>query len=445
MRARARLRKGLRPFVIFLAALAVLVALTTAESGEPQPAGEGENWLSKIISPSFWYQVSTNWKRRGSGSKVSIVIIGSDIRQKLGDACELRKFEAHLFRSLAAAGPKVLALDMYFDPSQCAGNNEAAKDSKEVFNSALRDVSNKIPIVFAPDAYVESALVSSRPEVLPHLRDCGFDSSKVVLKPYVPIERDNPGRITLGLGNLDSDNRRLALNWLAYDGPGACRPVPTATFAVVAAQAYDKTSLAKAKIRDEDVSRPGPNPFVGFLPEDKLSINSAEDFMCHAGGETEGTSLSQSAPQCSDLPKLQQMSGRVVVIGQAGPNFDVHESVIGTVPGVILQANYIAAILDRQVLRPLPVFFQVLIGGLWLMLIACPAFFWADSPKIAVPLCLLATAGPALLIQTALISRYHRYTEILAPGVIVVVLFILDRLFDKVLDATSDHGQGVQS
>lgn len=45
---------------------------------------------------------------------------------------------------------------------------------------------------------------------------------------------------------------------------------------------------------------------------------------------------------------------KIVVVGIAGLGSDLHQTVLGKVPGVILQANYIESLLSDRMFKPLP-------------------------------------------------------------------------------------------
>jgi CHASE2 domain-containing sensor protein len=160
------------------------------------------------------------------------------------------------------------------------------------------------------------------------------------------------------------------------------------------------------------------------------------------------TTRAVSAPHCSDNPELRKLRDRVAVVGQVWPGQDVHESVIGAVPGVVLQANYIESLLDQRIFKPLDPWLQLLIGAVWLLLIAAPAFLWGEQPLMAVPLCLVAAIAPAWFMEAIVVARLHYYTELLFPSMAVVVLFIVDRLFDKIMEkmaAREPLGRGPQA
>src|SRR5437868_4785178 len=58
----------------------------------------------------------------------------------LDDICGQRAMLAHLLRRIAAASPRVIVVDKYFSPKDCA-------DSNRLLREAVRDVSLDIPLV----------------------------------------------------------------------------------------------------------------------------------------------------------------------------------------------------------------------------------------------------------------------------------------------------------
>ena len=57
-----------------------------------------------------------------------------------------------------------------------------------------------------------------------------------------------------------------------------------------------------------------------------------------------------------------QIQGRVVVVGEDFSDIDRHETVVGDIPGYILQANYVESLLDDRVIRPAPQLLNLLTG-----------------------------------------------------------------------------------
>jgi CHASE2 domain-containing sensor protein len=73
----------------------------------------------------------------------------------------------------------------------------------------------------------------------------------------------------------------------------------------------------------------------------------------------------------------------------------VHPSLIGTVPGVILQANYIESLLTGRVFSPVPTRVQIVMGAIWLLFIVWVSWRFESSPGLALAFSVLAAIIPA--------------------------------------------------
>ena len=117
-------------------------------------------------------------------------------------------------------------------------------------------------------------------------------------------------------------------------------------------------ALVTAEITNPNVSRrkrlswiasTGKQPFVRFNPRATFNRYSAIEVLCGKAATKETNWLQCSEQGDSDTSELQ---GKVVVVGDYLET-DVHDSVLGLVYGVDLQANYIAALLADNVYVPL--------------------------------------------------------------------------------------------
>jgi hypothetical protein len=140
----------------------------------------------------------------------------------------------------------------------------------------------------------------------------------------------------------------------------------------------------------------GRHPYSSFTARKDLPTASAASIYCLDPPE-------QSVIDCSRVSPARDfdLTGRIAVIGDASG--DTHESVLGEVPGVVLHANYIEALLDDRYYIPLGQWTSILV-----ILLSCGVIqlvFWTtEKPEKAWlysvgALLLLAVVGYFCLVQ----------------------------------------------
>jgi CHASE2 domain-containing sensor protein len=80
-------------------------------------------------------------------------------------------------------------------------------------------------------------------------------------------------------------------------------------------------------------------------------LRTARDLVCSAPGDP-GWRACEDAGLSKKLRSLAD--GRVVIIGEDVTDADRHDTVVGGLPGYMLQANYIESLLDDRLIRPVP-------------------------------------------------------------------------------------------
>ena len=129
---------------------------------------------------------------------------------------------------------------------------------------------------------------------------------------------------------------------------------------------------------------------------------------------------------------LAAILGRVVFVGQAGSGSDIHQSLIGNVPGVILQANYVESLLDDRVFKPMRSIYQIVIGLFWLGGMFWVSLHFRPRPALALFLSLLAAVIPAYLIHL-LILHFNYYTQLLLPLILAAIVLNVSRQIESVI------------
>jgi len=263
----------------------------------------------------------------------------------VNNPCVLRMFLAKLVRRLGEKGAAVIVIDRWFPARSCPERDAGTED----LISALKN--STVPIVLglhtvgvAPNANTKSCLQAS-----PRL---------------VFGEAESSPRVRFGLVRLDSDTRKLPLQWSIYNGKS---------------DDFSPTlALSAAELADHDLGQENRlgflikhnvHPYARFVPS---ATYPAIKFLC-------GLRVDWKTCSSPGDSEDNDVRGRVVVIGFTGPTADMHHAENSDLPGVVLHANYIEALLDGG--------FYIPISGVWLFVVwyvVMHLLFWRmKSPELA--------------------------------------------------------------
>jgi hypothetical protein len=179
---------------------------------------------------------------------------------------------------------------------------------------------------------------------------------------------------------LNADVRKIPLEWLAYPVNFAEQPTPIPSLALVAVQLKDPGIENTSTIRQFVAEQ--RHPLTSFLEFHAIPEVSAASLLCGTFAAAQFQINSCNAAQ--ELPKA--LRSRIVVIGEDSER-DRHEThtPLGTVPGVMLQANYIESLLDDRYFRPPSNAFVLASAFFWVFLIEA-LFSQMKSPEAAAAL-----------------------------------------------------------
>jgi len=237
----------------------------------------------------------------------------------LYDRCRQRRMLAALLRRVAEGIPSVIVIDKYFGTTECPGNINAD------LTAAMSEVSVRVPIVVGRlidngHDYLEPSLLA----VTAHLRDA--------------------------IVNIDPDPRKLPLEWDVFPNKEAAQRKQGQqwhdTLSLAGARAYERGRLEERHPRLAELLQPPPrHPYISFL-----DVNQFRPYTFLAGYILCGREVKtgEDATACAAAPEaLAPLSGKVVLIGDIS-SLDRHLSVVGEIPGIYMQANFIEALLDDR-------------------------------------------------------------------------------------------------
>ena len=283
---------------------------------------------------TFYHRLVTASPRKPVPRFTSLVILsadGSPPGVSLWNVCHERLFLGDLLKSLSTANPNVIVIDKYFGETTCPAGDPGTRNFIEALRVACR---NNTPVVVGRNVNEQSRERSGRPD---------FYALDAALKLDPPVTC-----VSEGIVNTYPDLRRAALWWPNVQSTANSKKPPP-SLALAAAMAASPQLLDAGRLAGWTTDP----PYISLLEvrQFKPWTVSARDAVCGSPSPP-----GWRACQEGELnPRvLSLVHGRVVVIGEDIPELDHHDTVVGNVPGYMLQANYIESLLDDRLIRPVP-------------------------------------------------------------------------------------------
>jgi hypothetical protein len=438
-------RKGTPHAVAYVLNIFLLIFLSNAEHASSTPENSQKEEYLEVFSPNFMYQRMLGTPEPHA-QYISIIIVGKNMPRPVEDAnqpqskglsqaCVNRIYIAQLLKSVLRVRPKVVVLDVWFDPESCSDAN-----SQPLWNE-LCSFATQIPVVSGLGSYTRSQVISDWPAEMADIarRGSTVRPTELVSRPAVQLNFCSGAKIAEGSTELDLDKRKVPLSWPTYDSfvavgqPG--QPHRKDSLSIAAIRAVDPESAILARVGAVD--RYGSTttstdifPYSTFIEEQDLPIVRAIDAICTNPASDDWQKLcSLSDWRPLDLSSL--FAGKVVLIGLAGFGTDIHKSLIGEVPGVVLQGEYIESLLQNRIYKVIPAPFQILIWVIWLAILFIIPFL-VSSP-IKAGLCfLVAVTVPALVLRWIFVHGKY-YTPLLLPLIVAGIFLFASRRLELAL------------
>jgi CHASE2 domain-containing sensor protein len=383
-----------RAFVIFIVACALTYYLEHAIEDITHDENRGTTSQSIFDARGVYENLIGTWPRRLVPRYTVLVKIDKTAQTMningavryikdpfaigLTNVCEQRGMMARLLLSIARQEPAVIVVDKYFTAGTCENNPKGT----QALQQAVAEISQRMPIV------VGLRVDRKRPK--PPTQDW---------HPLIePLDFPGSGRFAEAILNMDLDTRRLAFGWKVAKED--TKPGYTRTLSLETALLYDALLFQKHSSLEQMVHA-ATRPYVSIMEGNRFKWYFAGDFFC-GGGEPQALHESWCATRNGDVGSLTYLRGRIVLIGEDDLDNDGHHTVIGFVPGMLLHANYIEALLDERYFRPAPPWVNYLIG--FFFFVAIELSLMARNPLV----CLL-WVGVSIAVTLVLLSLIVRY------------------------------------
>jgi len=441
--------RNLAVYLVYLVGFFVLVLMTFMEHKPAQPDEPTEWEPPEFWSTDFWYERVVG-AADPRDIHVAVITVGRDMPKvfplianaqapenrgetseaakaevaPLPESCRRRLYISELLKALAKHYPKVVVLDIWLDPELCTN-----KQVNDTLSSELTEFSEHAPMILGVPARGSVDLQAESPAEFTYMknRTPAFKPAELVVMPVTHLSRANNGRITEALIRRDSNTRRIPLGWPVYVGfpevGSSVRPEMQDTLSVAAVRAFDPHHSVLKKI---DALAPdgspqvstAPYPYTNFLRENELPIERSIEVICLSSPDEAwkaicaGTRVFGATPGSLNS-KSDSLKDKIVIIGIVGLG-DLHPTVLGRVPNVILQANYIQSLLNSRVYKPLSIGADLIVEAILLVVVFTIAWRFRRNTFLALAVSILATIVGAFVILKFLTWAGY-YTNLVVP------------------------------
>lgn len=414
-------RAGTRFWISFLAACVIVYSIEALFERFVE-SEEIPDLVQRIFHLTGFYQSFVEQVHFPYPRYTAVVLIDPRREPEIPDnhhLCDQRKLVADLVRRVQAASPAVIVVDKYFGTTQ-----RCARETDDLRN-ALDSVTRDTVVVIGRRVDLTDAPVSTK------------DGDRYFLTPSVNFGIQNP-RLQEAVVNIDPDTRKIPLRFEVYESREQAEK-STGTqwrnsLALQASLAHPWRLLQRNR-RIASFIQHNKNPFASFLKEDDFEPILAGRILC---GEAPANTVEAcpSGPLAENL--RQQLAGRVVLIGEIDPDLDTHPTVVGQMSGVLLQANFVEALLDDRVFRPVPsldyIFGFLILMGLELSLI------WLRG-RVLVFLAFFGLGALSFFIIYLFAQLSNVYLDPVAVGTIPVVTKVLSAFFGRAEKVAEKHNR----
>ena len=159
-------------------------------------------------------------------------------------------------------------------------------------------------------------------------------------------------------------------------------------------------------------------PYIGFIHPEKFCRFAASAVL---GVKNLGSNdhVGPCPVDSRGRADLQYMRSKVVIVGEQSHDLDTHLSVVGPVPGFIMQANFVEALLDNRYFKPVP-WLDYVMGVVMFATVTLITITLHDTPWIALALITLSIMA-AVSLLLVLILFGGLYVNPVGVGILAVL------------------------
>jgi CHASE2 domain len=332
------------------------------------------------------------------------------------NVCPEREFLSHLLARIdTGSTPAVIVIDKFFGKNTCLDKNDPGTPDLLKTVDAIRRKGHNLVVGRLTQPLPEAQQSPGAPQ--------SFLADSLEFPPTTLPHQE-------GIVNIAWDSRRLPLLWKVYADITRGDRIVRDTLAMSTALAFDSDLLAKDP-RLSGLLEGGEQPFIGFLGaqqwEDAHAHFYASEILC--GHPDRSEDWRQCEQDAGAVPAA--LNHQIVIIGEHD-SADQHDSVVGSVQGSYLQANYIEALLDSQFLSPGGPWADYGLGFLFLLALELILILFHDRITLAiVSIAALALVSYGILLLIVLLLKV--YVDPVPVGATGCVIKILHLAYGKIM------------
>jgi hypothetical protein len=336
------------------------------------------------------------WARRFAGARNpflkkpdNVRLVAYSVRNEgpfvMGNFCETREFTSHVLRKLVSWEPAVIVIDWYNLSERCKKDDKGTQDLIKAVDDVTKgrvtkpdpkDGSfNPVPVIAARSTYREDRLPQGE-----------YIGRKDVLDGHAQFA-------SIRLDDCEED--RIPFRWKVRAEPDQ------------AAELLDTISLAAVRAANqpgaiEDLApfiQHENRPYVSLFPENEFPGVAAIDVLCEerpkdSADYTNCKERRPGDPTLTDLSKKKKivLRNKIVILADVSTREDLHGTFIGELPGAVLHANYIEAMINKNYLRPVHPLIQLIVSLIWFLAIEWVFVQFAHRPLYALSAALAVIA-----------------------------------------------------
>ena len=399
---------------ILLLILGPLVLELAGDNLEALNVSSNKAW-AHFFEGAFWYQLvvkAGSRKPRDHYVRLVTLVKSREPDDVFDDMCRQRLFMSMLLNKIEASKAAVIVIDKFYSPHSCSDpDNQGNRNFVESLSNS------PMPIILGLRTSDHDELGAQGP--LNDVEKKAFLPGTLVLEPTLRFPAAS--NVKYGLIRANRDTRRIPLEWPVFDQrkdlSEGVAPHMLPTISRLAAEEFDPMTFSQSKMAD--LLNKNVHPFSSFLTESEIPTFSAIDLVCDpAFPKARRWEDCKAGTTGNDL-----FRNHIVVIGNRTID-DFRASVIGTVPGVILQANYIESLLDDRYFRPVSFWVAVVMNALLVILIVL-LFYEAILPETLSPDAALAGSVLGILLAWIVVYlvalHFGYYLVIWFPGAVALI------------------------
>lgn len=355
---RSLLRTGATTLGLYFMGVSLLFVVENFENLDKLPFLS--QTVKKKLNNSDWLFQLQMWMMPRPLESHYVTLVGLETDMFPGP-CEKRAFIAKLLPRLVEMQPAMIVSDIGFGKGLCGDERKETKDLKLAIRTAVKTT----PLVIAQGGDTLEELPNAKVKELIRL---GFQESDIVLTESIDLPRND--NLRLGLIALNADRKKIPIRWSAGVQSSPLSFEDSLPFA--AAKLY-RSTFPDQGARLTKLEKDSYHPFLSFLSEADFSVVPAITAMC-GDAHIQTRKWTDCGDSEGSVAERKKLHGRILMIGLADDPKDQKSTPAGKLPGYVLQANYVEALLDARAFHPLSLGDQFLLGFIWLCLVELP--FW---------------------------------------------------------------------